>query len=99
MVRLNKSADRRRRLEALLRTYGAHRVPCLKRVWVDGGYRGNALQAWVAQLKRTHKIALEVVKKTGHRIYPTQTPMGDRTNLCLVVQLSNPFQRLSGLAG
>ena len=50
-------------LKALLRSYGTYRVPRLKKVWVDGGYRGEALQAWVAQLKRTHKIALEVVKK------------------------------------
>ena len=50
-------------LKALLRSYGAHRVPRLKKRWVDGGYRGEALQAWVARLKRTHKIALEVVKK------------------------------------
>ena len=50
-------------LKALLRSYGAYRVPRLKKVWVDGGYRGDALQAWVARLKRTHKIALEVVKK------------------------------------
>ena len=57
-------------LKALLHSYGAHRVPRLKKVWVDGGYRGEALQAWVAQLKRTHKITLEVVKKqaTGFTI-------------------------------
>lgn len=57
-------------LKALLRSYGTYRVPRLKKGWVDGGYRGQALQAWVAQLKRTHKIALEVVKKqaTGFTI-------------------------------
>ena len=48
-------------LKTLLQSYGAYRVPRLKKLWVDGGYRGEALQAWVSQLKRTHKIALEAV--------------------------------------
>ena len=50
--------------------YGANRYsrsstgcPGSKSGWVDGGYRGEALQDGLRRLKRTHKIALEVVKK------------------------------------
>lgn len=28
----------------------------LRKVWVDGDYRGEALKAWVADRKRTYKI-------------------------------------------
>ena len=52
-------------LKALLTTYFSTGVQRLRKVWVDGGYRGDDLKAWVAQLKQTHKIDLEVVKKKG----------------------------------
>ena len=46
----------------------------LRKVWGDGGYCGDDLKAWVAQLKQTHKIDLEVVKKkgTGFTVLPHQ---------------------------
>ena len=33
----------------------------LRKLWVDGGYRGDDLQEWVKDKKQTHKIDLEVV--------------------------------------
>ena len=37
----------------------------LRKVWVNGGYRGDDLRTWVAQLKQTHKIDSEGVKEKG----------------------------------
>ena len=37
----------------------------LRKVWVDGGHRDDDLKTWVAQLKQTHKVDLEVVKEKG----------------------------------
>ena len=50
---------------ALMGTYVSTGVKRLKKLWVDGGYSGEALKAWVADLKRSHKIDLEVVEKQG----------------------------------
>ena len=50
-------------LKALLRAYFLPGVQRLRRLWVDAGYRGQALNAWVANLKRTHKIVLDVSQK------------------------------------
>lgn len=52
-------------LMGLLGSYFADGVQRLRKLWVDGGYRGAALQEWVAALKQTHKIDLEVVEKPG----------------------------------
>ena len=52
-------------LMGVLSAYFATGVKRLKKLWVDGGYRGDVLKAWVAALKQTHKIDLEVVKKEG----------------------------------
>ena len=52
-------------LKALLHDYCEAGVPRLKKLWVDGGYRGEELKKWVADLKKTHKIDLEVVQKQG----------------------------------
>ena len=52
-------------LKALLRIYFAPGVQRLKKLWVDGGYQGQELKKWVACLKKTHKIDLEVVQKQG----------------------------------
>ena len=49
----------------LLSAYFSTGVQRLKKLWVDGGYSGETLQAWVAGLKQTHKIDLEVVAKPG----------------------------------
>ena len=49
----------------LLTTYFFTGVKRLRKLWVDGGYSGETLQAWVADLKQTHKIDLEVVAKPG----------------------------------
>ncbi len=35
------------------------------KLWVDGAYTGNELKQWVAGLKKTHKIVLEVVERLG----------------------------------
>ena len=32
-------------------------------MWVDAGYRGEALNAWVADLKQTYKIRLDISEK------------------------------------
>ena len=40
-------------------------VQRLRKVWVDGGHRDDDLKTWVAQLKQTHKVDLEVGKEKG----------------------------------
>ena len=52
-------------LMGVLSAYFAGGVKRLKKLWVDGGYRGDVLRAWVAALKQSHKIDLEVVEKQG----------------------------------
>ena len=51
-------------LIALLCAYFSTGVKRLKKLWVDGGYSGEELKTWVASLKATHKIDLEVVERT-----------------------------------
>ena len=60
-------ADRGERegLMVLLWAYFADGVKRLHKLWVDQGYDGQALKAWVAAVKQTHKIDLEVVAKEG----------------------------------
>jgi putative transposase len=52
-------------LMGLLTAYFSTGVKRLKKLWVDGGYSGEPLKAWVAALKATHKIDLEVVQRDG----------------------------------
>ena len=49
----------------LLSAYFSTGVKRLRKLWVDGGYTGEALRAWVRSLKKTHKIDLEVVEREG----------------------------------
>jgi putative transposase len=51
-------------LRQLLKHYFADGFKRLRHVWVDGGYHGEPLQRWVAGLKVTYKIVLEVVENT-----------------------------------
>lgn len=55
----------RQGLMALLRAYFAAGVKRLRKLWVDGNYSGEALRDWVACLKKTYKIMLEVVQREG----------------------------------
>ena len=57
------AADVSAGLKALLRDYFAAGVQRLRTVWVDAGYRGEALNAWGANLKQTYKIRLDVREK------------------------------------
>lgn len=59
-------------LMTLLSVYFSTGVKRLKKLWVDGGYAGEDLRAWVASLKMTHKIDLEVVARTkpGFAVLP-----------------------------
>lgn len=59
-------------LTALLSAYFSTGVKRLKKLWVDGGYSGEEIRAWVAGLKATHKIDLEVVerKEPGFQVLP-----------------------------
>ena len=52
-------------LKRVLTRYFAPGVQRLRKLWVDGGYTGADLNAWVADLKKTPKIDLEVVAKEG----------------------------------
>jgi len=52
-------------LMQVLKQYLAMGVTRLRKLWVDGGYRGDVLKNWVAGLKHTYKIDLEVVGHTG----------------------------------
>jgi putative transposase len=58
-------SDDRQGLKALLGCYFADGIQRLRKIWVDGNYSGRALQKWVAQLKKTHKVQLDPVEKTG----------------------------------
>ena len=57
--------DDRDGLKQVLTRYSSPDVPRLRKLWVDGGYQGEAIRTWVAELKKTHKIDLEVVAKQG----------------------------------
>lgn len=57
--------DDRQGLKALLARYFAEGVQRLRKIWVDGNYSGHVLQKWVARLKKTHKVTLEQIDKTG----------------------------------
>lgn len=52
-------------LVELLSRYFAAGLTRLRKLWVDGAYRGDVLKAWVRSLKQTHKIDLEVVERDG----------------------------------
>ena len=57
-------------LKRVLTRYAAPGVPRLRKLWVDGGYSGADLKAWVANVKKMHKIDLEVVAKQGTGFTP-----------------------------
>ena len=65
-------ADDRDGLRGRLSAYFAGGVQRLKKLWVDSGYRGEPIRAWVAALKHSYKIDLEVVKKpaAGFAVVP-----------------------------
>ena len=52
-------------LIGLLSAYVALGVQRLRKLWVDGSYRGEELKGWVRSLKQTHKIDLEVIEPQG----------------------------------
>lgn len=52
-------------LKTLLTHYFENGINRLRHLWVDGGYSGEVLEAWVASLKKTFKIDLELVEKEG----------------------------------
>ena len=52
-------------LQQVLTRLGMSGVARLRKLWGDGGYRGEAIRTWVANLKKTHKMDLEVVAKQG----------------------------------
>ena len=53
--------DDREGLKQVLTRLKAAGVARLRKLWVDGGYQGEAIRTWVANQKKTHKIDLEVV--------------------------------------
>jgi putative transposase len=55
--------DDRVGLRHLLTQYFADGVKRLRHLWVDGGYTGAGIRGWVAGLKKTYKIVLEVVEQ------------------------------------
>jgi transposase len=59
------NTDDRQGLVELLTRYFASGVTRLRKIWVDGGYDAQWLRDWVRGLKKTHKIDLEVVERTG----------------------------------
>jgi putative transposase len=52
-------------LIGLLTAYFSAGIQRLRKLWVDGGYSGEAVKTWVGALKQTHKIDLEVVERKG----------------------------------
>ena len=59
------NVDDRQGLVELLRHYMTPRVKRLRKIWVDKGYTAQWLWEWARSLKRTHKIDVEVVERTG----------------------------------
>lgn len=57
--------DDRDGLRALLARWFIKGACRLRKLWVDGGYTSAALCQWVRDLKRTHKIDLEVTDHEG----------------------------------
>ncbi len=57
--------DDRKGLKALVERWFIKGVCRLRKIWVDAGYRSQALRDWVGALKRTHKIDLEVTDHDG----------------------------------
>ncbi len=57
-------------LKQVLTRLKAAGVARLRKLWVDGGYQGEAIRTWVANQKKTHKIDLEVVAKQGNGFTP-----------------------------
>jgi putative transposase len=52
-------------LKQLLNRWFIKGVRRIRKLWVDGGYFGEPLRQWVAALKKTHKIDLEVTDHQG----------------------------------
>lgn len=52
-------------LKRLLYDYFSKGVNRLRKIWVDGGYSGSSLSEWVRNLKKTHRIDLELSEKEG----------------------------------
>ena len=52
-------------LKKVLNQYFEQGETRLRKLWVDGGYRGDDIKEWVADRKQTHKIDLEVVTPDG----------------------------------
>ena len=52
-------------LKQVLTRLSTSGVARLRKLWGDGGYRGDPIRTWVANVKKTHKIDLEVVAKQG----------------------------------
>ena len=84
-------------LKALLSTYCSDGVPRLKKLWADGGYRGGGTQKVGGQPKKDAQNQLADCAKTRNWIWSATAPLGGRKDLCLVVQLSSPRQRLRDL--
>jgi putative transposase len=59
------NGDDRQGLVARLNTYFASGIKRLRKIWVDEGYEAQWLREWARGLKRTHKIDVEVVERTG----------------------------------
>jgi putative transposase len=52
-------------LKRLLCDYFSKGINRLRKIWVDGAYSGFPLFEWVRNLKKTHRIDLEVSEKEG----------------------------------
>jgi len=59
------NGDDRQGLKALLMSYFAAGVQRLRQIGADGNYSAGPLQAWAARLKKTDKVRIESVEKTG----------------------------------
>ena len=52
-------------LKRLLEKWFIKGISRLRKIWVDAGYNGEEIKVWVAALKKTHRIDLEVVDHDG----------------------------------
>ena len=81
--------DDRDGLKQVLTRYSTPDVPRLRKLWVDGGYQGETIRTWVAQLKKT-RLIWKSNKALG---LLTQTSLG-RRYFGVVDEFSSPCERL-----
>ena len=65
VVVTSASTGDREGLKMIIENWFVKGVSRIRKIWVDSGYCGEALAAWVSGLKKTHKIELDITQREG----------------------------------